>query len=48
MISMGSVDLILMDYDLGPGKKGDEGLSEVREIFPYKDIVFYSGLSTTD
>lgn len=42
------VDLILMDFDLGPGKKGDEGLSEVRDIFPYKDIVFYSGMSTAD
>lgn len=42
------VDLILMDFDLGPGKKGDEGLSAVRDIFPYKDIVFYSGMSTAD
>jgi CheY-like chemotaxis protein len=39
------IDLILMDYDLGPGMKGDEGLAEVREIFPYKDIVFYSGMA---
>lgn len=36
------VDLILMDYDLGPGKKGDEGLSEVRAKIPYRDVVFYS------
>ncbi len=42
------VDLILMDFDLGPGKKGDEGLSAVRDIFPYKDIVFYSGMSTAE
>lgn len=42
------IDLILMDYDLGPGKKGDQGLAEVREIFPYKDIVFYSGMAPAD
>jgi hypothetical protein len=42
------IDLVLMDFDLGPGKKGDEGLSAVRGIFPYKDIVFYSGMSTAE
>jgi hypothetical protein len=42
------IDLVLMDFDLGTGKKGDEGLSDVRQIFPYKDIVFYSGMSTAD
>lgn len=42
------VDLILMDYDLGPGKSGDEGLTEVREIFPYKDLIFYSAKATAD
>jgi hypothetical protein len=36
------VDLVLMDYDLGAGPKGDEGLVMVRELFSYKDIVFYS------
>jgi CheY-like chemotaxis protein len=36
------VDLILMDYDLGPGMKGNEGLVEVRHKVPYRDIVFYS------
>lgn len=36
------IDLVLMDYDLGAGRKGDEGLIEVRRKFPYKDIVFYS------
>lgn len=38
------IDLILMDYDLGAGEKGDAGLSAVREVFPYKDIIFYSGM----
>ena len=28
------VDLILMDYDLGPGMKGNEGLVEVRHKVP--------------
>jgi len=36
------IDLILMDYDLGTGGRGDEGLVEVRNIFLYKDVVFYS------
>jgi len=40
------IDLVLMDYDLGAGGKGDDGLVEVRNKFPYKDIVFYS--SQTD
>lgn len=37
------VDLILIDYDLGAGKTGDKGLVEVRNIVPYRDLVFYSG-----
>lgn len=36
------IDLVMMDYDLGAGKKGDQGLVEVRNLFPYKDIIFYS------
>lgn len=36
------VDLVLMDYDLGAGKKGDEGLVEVRRLIPYRDVIFYS------
>ena len=36
------IDLILMDYDLGAGGKGDDGIEQVRNIFPFKDIVFYS------
>lgn len=36
------IDLILMDYDLGAGGKGDDGLVEVRNIFEYKDVIFYS------
>lgn len=36
------IDLVLMDYDLGAGDKGDQGLVEVRNKFHYKDIIFYS------
>jgi CheY-like chemotaxis protein len=36
------IDLILMDYDLGAGGKGDDGLVEVRNLFEYKDVIFYS------
>jgi hypothetical protein len=36
------IDLVLMDYDLGVAPMGDEGLLAVREVFAYKDIVFYS------
>lgn len=36
------IDLVLMDYDLGQGGKGDDGLEYVKNVFPYKDIIFYS------
>lgn len=36
------IDLILMDYDLGAGARGDKGLEEVRNIFHFKDVIFYS------
>jgi hypothetical protein len=36
------IDLVLMDFDLGAGGKGDDGLVEVRRLFPYKDLLFYS------
>lgn len=36
------IDLVLMDYDLGAGSKGDQGLEEVRTVFQFKEIVFYS------
>ena len=28
------IDLVLMDFDLGAGARGDEGLIEVRNLFP--------------
>lgn len=40
------IDLILVDYDLGPGYGGEEVLRIARERFPYKDIMFYSAAET--
>lgn len=39
------VDLILMDYDLGAGPSGSEGIVEARRKMPYKEIIFYSAQS---
>ena len=36
------VDLILMDYNLGPGPHGDVGITEIRKQMPYKELIFYS------
>lgn len=36
------IDLVLMDYDLGSGGRGDDAIVEVRKLFEYKDIIFYS------
>jgi hypothetical protein len=36
------IDLVLMDYDLGNGPNGSEGIEMVRDSFPFKDVVFYS------
>ena len=36
------VDLVLMDYDLGAGGHGDDAIVEIRKLFEYKDIIFYS------
>lgn len=38
------VDLVLVDYDLGPGHGGEEVLSAVRHKLRHKDILFYSAL----
>ena len=37
-----NIDLILMDYELGAGQKGDIGIVEVQKVMPYKEIIFYS------
>jgi hypothetical protein len=36
------IDLVLVDYDLGSGKGGEQALAKVRKQFPYKDLIFYS------
>lgn len=36
------VDMILVDWDLGEGAKGQDAIAEVRQRIPYKDVVFYS------
>jgi DNA-binding NarL/FixJ family response regulator len=36
------VDLVLVDYDLGPGGGGEEALAAVRNRLRHKDILFYS------
>lgn len=37
------IDLILVDWDLGKDRPGgEEVISEIREIVPYKEVIFYS------
>lgn len=36
------IDLVLVDYDLGNGGGGEVALEQVRKIFRYKEIIFYS------
>lgn len=40
------VDLILVDWDLGENLKGQEVIAEIRETIQYKDVVFYSSLTS--
>lgn len=37
------VDLILVDWDLGNDMHGEDAIDHIRQIVPYKDVVFYSG-----
>lgn len=39
------VDLILVDWDLGGGKHGQDAIFEIRQDIPYKDVVFYSAMT---
>ena len=39
------IDLILVDYDLGAGGTGDVVLKRIREIQPFKEIIFYSAVA---
>lgn len=40
------IDLILVDWDLGEDLKGQDVIAEIRGSIPYKDIVFYSSLTS--
>ncbi len=37
-----TIDLVLVDYDLGTGAGGEEALIAIRKRFPFKEVVFYS------
>ncbi|MDW3715480.1 MULTISPECIES: hypothetical protein [unclassified Pseudomonas] len=37
------IDLILVDWDLGNNTYGEDAIESIRQIVPYKDVVFYSG-----
>lgn len=39
------IDLILVDWDLGKGVQGQQVIKEIREVVPYKDVVFYSAVT---
>jgi hypothetical protein len=40
------VDLILVDWDLGSGVRGQDVISEIRDSIHYKDVVFYSAMQS--
>jgi len=42
------IDLVLVDWDLGGGVKGQDAIRSIRERVPYKDVVFYSAMTEAD
>jgi hypothetical protein len=42
------IDLVLVDWDLGPDLKGQEVIAAVRERIRYRDIIFYSAETDTE
>lgn len=42
------IDLVLVDFDLGQGPKGDTALRQIRNRIEYKDIIFYSSKPAAD
>ena len=42
------VDLVLVDWDLGIGSRGQNAIVEIREKVPYKDVVFYSAQTSPE
>lgn len=42
------VDLILVDWDLGSDIHGQDVIAKVRQVAPYKDVIFYSAHTVAD
>jgi hypothetical protein len=42
------IDLVLVDWQLGGGREGQDAIAAIREKMQYKDVVFYSGNNDTD
>jgi hypothetical protein len=42
------IDLVLVDWQLGGGREGQEAIVAIREKLQYKDVVFYSGNNDTE
>ena len=42
------IDLVLVDWDLGEQEQGQDVIVEIREVVPYKDVVFYSAQNPAD
>ncbi len=36
------VDMVMVDWDLGGGSRGQEAIKEIRRHIQYKDVIFYS------
>lgn len=45
-VHVDSIDLVLVDYDLGSGAGGDQALVNIRRHFPFKEVIFYSASDT--
>jgi hypothetical protein len=42
------VDLVIVDWDLRGGAKGQEAIVRIRDPIPYKDVIFYSARTDVD
>jgi hypothetical protein len=42
------VDLVLVDWDLGNGARGQDAILEIRDSVRFKDVVFYSAQTSPD
>lgn len=41
------IDLVLVDWELGSGDRGQDAIETIRERIAHKDIIFYSSLTDT-